>query len=260
MIIDSHCHLNMKDFKKDLDIVVDNAKSNNINGMLTISTMLDDFKMVKDISNKYQNIWYSLGIHPHNVDEKYKDVYKEVLKHKNDKKFIAIGETGLDYYYENSDKELQKSSFINHINIARETKLPIIIHTRDADLDTIKILKKEYSKGNFSGLIHCFTATQELAEEVLSLGLYISISGIVTFKNAENLRNIVKNIPLNRLLIETDAPYLAPVPMRGKRNEPAFVYHTANFLAELLNIKPLELYDITTKNFLNLFTKAVIIK
>ena len=239
MIIDSHCHLNMKDFKNDLDVVVDNAKSNNINGMLTISTMLDDFKMVKNISNKYQNIWYSLGIHPHNVDEKYKDVCKEVLKYQNDKKFIAIGETGLDYYYENSDKELQKSSFINHINIARETKLPIIIHTRDADLDTIKILKKEYSKGNFSGLIHCFTATQELAEEVLSLGFYISISGIVTFKNAENLRNIVKNIPLNRLLIETDAPYLAPVPMRGKRNEPAFVYHTANFLAELLNLKNL---------------------
>jgi TatD DNase family protein len=260
MIIDSHCHLNMKDFENDLDNIINNAKNNNIEGMLSISTKCDEFENIKLISNNYKNVWYSLGIHPHNVDTNYNKINSYIPNFLSDTNFVGIGETGLDYFYDNSDRELQKESFINHINIARENKLPIIIHTRDAEDDTIKILKNETNKGSFRGLIHCFTASQELANEVLSMGFYISISGIVTFKNAEKLRSTVKSIPLNKLLIETDAPYLAPVPMRGKRNEPAFVAHTANYLAKLLKLSNNELNEITTKNFFNLFSKAELTK
>ena len=256
MLIDSHCHLSMNDFKNDLKEVIKNACDNNINGMLNISTEINEFKKVSSISNNNKNIWYSLGIHPHNVNNSFKEINTEIFKYITDKKFIAIGETGLDYYYENSKKNLQKESFIEHINIARKRDLPIIVHTRDADKDTINILRNEYEKGKFRGLIHCFTASEELAKAALSLGLYISISGIITFKNAETLRNTVKNIPLERILVETDAPYLSPVPLRGKRNEPAFVTHTAKFLAELFNISSEELNKITTNNFFNLFTKA----
>jgi len=256
MLIDSRCHLSMKDFKNDLKEVIKNASDNNINGMLNISTEINEFKKVSSISNNNKNIWYSLGIHPHNVNNSFKEIHAEIFKYITDKKFIAIGETGLDYYYENSKKNLQKESFIEHINIARKRDLPIIVHTRDADKDTINILRNEYEKGKFRGLIHCFTASEELAKAALSLGLYISISGIITFKNAETLRNTVKNIPLERILVETDAPYLSPVPLRGKRNEPAFVTHTAKFLAELFNISSEELNNITTNNFFKLFTKA----
>lgn len=256
MIIDSHCHLNMKEFHNDLDSIINNAKCNNIKGLLSISTKIEEFESISNISNNYDNIWYSLGIHPHNVNSDYFQLNNAVVRYNNDNNFVGIGETGLDYYHMNSEKDLQKRSFINHINIAREYKLPIIIHTRDADKDTIDILKNEYKKAPFTGLIHCFTASEELAQEVLELGFYISISGIITFKNAENLRNTVKIIPSNKILIETDAPYLAPVPMRGKRNEPAYVSHTAKFLADLLDIKHDEFYKKTTDNFFNLFTKA----
>ena len=187
MIIDSHCHLNMKDFENDLDNIINNAKNNNIEGMLSISTKCDEFENIKLISNNYKNVWYSLGIHPHNVDTNYNKINSYIPNFLSDTNFVGIGETGLDYFYDNSDRELQKESFINHINIARENKLPIIIHTRDAEDDTIKILKNETNKGSFRGLIHCFTASQELANEVLSMGFYISISGIVTFENAEKL-------------------------------------------------------------------------
>ena len=256
MIIDSHCHLNMKDFTADLVNIINNARNNDINGMLTISTKIEEFKNISNIAKSNKNIWYSLGIHPHNVDNNYKDLEGAIAKFKSDKKFIGIGETGLDYFYENSSKKLQIESFINHIELSRSTDLPIIIHTRDADKDTISILKDEYKKKPFRGLIHCFTSTEEFANEVLKLGFLISISGIITFKNAKVLRDIVKKIPLERLLVETDAPYLSPEPMRGKRNEPAHVIHTANYLANMLNINPNELYAETTNNFFNLFTKA----
>ena len=260
MIIDSHCHLNMKDFNGDLTNVIGNAKKNNICGILTISTKVDEFKNIRDIAKNNQNIWYSLGIHPHNVDDTFKNIDSIVGNYNQDKKFIGIGETGLDYFYKNTNKDLQKKSFIKHIHLSRETNLPLIVHTREADKDTIRILKNEYKKGGFKGLIHCFTATQELANEVLELGFYISISGIITFKNAETLRKIVKSIPKERLLVETDAPYLSPVPLRGKRNEPANVLHTANYLANLLNMPQNELYKQTTRNFFNLFSKAEFIK
>ena len=260
MIIDSHCHLNMKDFNGDLTEVIVNAKRNSISGMLTISTKIDEFKNISNIAKNNQNIWYSLGIHPHNVDESINNIENIVENYKQDKKFIGIGETGLDYFYKNTNKDLQIQSFIKHIQLSRDTNLPIIVHTREADKDTIRILKDEYRKEPFNGLIHCFTATQELADEVLKLGFFISISGIITFKNAEPLRKVVKSIPKDRLLVETDAPYLSPVPLRGKRNEPANVIHTANSLAHLLNIPKAELYEQTTANFFNLFSKAELIK
>ena len=260
MIIDSHCHLNMKDFRHDLPNIIEKAKKNNINGMLTISTKIEEFRNISNIAKNNKNIWYSLGIHPHNVDNNYNELEKAIDAFKLDKKFIGIGETGLDYFYENSDKKLQIASFLNHIKISKSSKLPIIIHTREADLDTISILKSEYKKKPFTGLIHCFTATEELANEVLKLGFFISISGIITFKNAKNLRDIVKNIPLDRLLVETDAPYLSPEPMRGKRNEPSHVIHTANYLADMLNIPSEKLFDVTTNNFFNLFSKAELVE
>lgn len=256
MIIDSHCHLNMNDFINDLPDIIKNAKDNNINGMLTISTKIDEFKTVRSLAKNNKNIWYSLGIHPHNVNSNYDKLQEAINDFKLDKKFIGIGETGLDYFYKDSNKILQKKSFINHIELSRNTDLPIIVHTRDADRDTISILKNEYKKKPFKGLIHCFTATEELANEVLELGFFISISGIITFKNAQGLRDIVKKIPLERLLVETDAPYLSPEPMRGRRNEPAHVMYTANYLADMLNIPAKELYQKTTKNFFDLFTKA----
>lgn len=260
MIIDSHCHLNMKDFKHDLPGIIENAKKNNIDGILTISTKIEEFKNISKIANSNRNIWYSLGIHPQNVDDNYSNLQKAIDAFKLDKKFIGIGETGLDYFYKNINKKLQIDSFLNHIKLSKNTKLPIIIHTREADFDTISILKSEFKKKPFKGLIHCFTATEELANEVLKLGFFISISGIITFKNAKNLRDIVKKIPLERLLVETDAPYLSPEPMRGKRNEPAHVIHTANYLADMLNISPEKLYEKTTENFFNLFSKAELIK
>ena len=260
MIIDSHCHLNMKDFNGDLTKVIGNAKRNSIGGMLTISTKIDEFKNISNIAKKNQNIWYSLGIHPHNVDESINNIENIIKNYNQDKKFIGIGETGLDYFYKNTNKDLQIQSFIKHIQLSRDTNLPIIVHTREADKDTIRILKDEYRKGPFKGLIHCFTATQELADEALEIGFFISISGIITFKNAEPLRKVVKSIPKDRLLVETDAPYLSPVPLRGKRNEPANVIHTANSLAHLLNMPKAELYEQTTVNFFNLFSKAELIK
>ena len=260
MIIDSHCHLNMKDFTHDLPNIIKNAKNNNINGMLTISTKIEDFQYISKIAKNNKNIWYSLGIHPHNVNHNHNNLKKSVDSFKSDKKFIGIGETGLDYFYENSNKNLQRESFINHIELSRNTDLPIIVHTREADKDTISILKSEFKQKPFRGLIHCFTATEELANEVLKLGFFISISGIITFKNAKVLRDIVKKIPLDRLLVETDSPYLSPEPMRGKRNEPAHVVHTANYLADMFNIPAKALYEKTTNNFFNLFTKAEFVR
>ena len=256
MLVDSHCHLNMPDFSDDLDVIISNAQKNKIKGLLTICTELSELKKLKQISRKYNNIWYSGGVHPNNVNIYYNNELNQILDFNNDKCFIAIGETGLDYFYENPKKEMQKQSFIKHINIARDLNLPIIVHTRDADEDTIDILKQEYKKGKFKGVIHCFTASEELAMEVLSINFFISVSGIITFKNAESIRNTIKKVPLDKLLVETDAPYLAPVPNRGKRNEPAYVRHTAEFLAKLKGLPFESLANITTENFFNLFQKA----
>ena len=255
MIIDSHCHLNMPEFKKDIQEVVKNAKNADLEGMLTICTKLEELEEIKNLSNKFK-LWYSGGIHPCNI-KKNSILNLEIIKeHAENKNFIGIGETGLDFYYSKEAKEKQLLSFNKHIDIARELNLPVIIHTRSADKETIKVIKEQYQRKPFKGLIHCFTASNELAMEAISIGLLISISGIITFKNAIEIRKIIKNIPLDSLLIETDSPYLAPVPNRGKRNEPSNVKYIAEYLANLKQVSLEMCIEHTKRNFYKLFSKA----
>tara|TARA_B100000315_G_scaffold255196_1_gene297964 strand:+ start:2050 stop:2829 length:780 start_codon:yes stop_codon:yes gene_type:complete len=252
-IVDSHCHLNFPEFKDNLDKVVDRALKNGVYKMLTISTKLNEINDLIYISNLYSEVYYSVGVHPHEC-KNYKNLsVDDLLKYTKDPKCIGIGESGLDFYYENSPKELQSNLFKIHIEAARKSSLPIIVHTRNSDLEIIKILENEMKKGAFTGLIHCFSTSKDLAEKAIDLGLYISLSGIITFKKSNELRNIVKNLPLNKLLIETDSPYLSPEPYRGKCNEPSYVVHTANFLANLLNIDAEVIANKTTENFNKLF-------
>jgi TatD DNase family protein len=257
MFVDSHCHLNYAGLIEDQDAVIARAKMAGVTAMLNISTKSSEWGAVVATAHSDASIWASIGIHPHEADS-HADVDTErLIAAASDPRVIAIGETGLDYYYDKSDRERQRSSFRSHIAAARITGLPIIVHTRDAEEDTAAILAEEMGRGPYSGVIHCFTASQSFAEEALALGLYISISGIVTFKNARDLQASAARIPDDRLLIETDAPFLAPVPNRGKSCEPAFVADTARFLAELRGQSIDELADITSRNFYTLFSKAV---
>jgi len=256
MIIDTHCHLDFEEFKEDFNDVLLNAKNNNVFGMQTICTKIDEFPKIINITKKHPNIWCSIGTHPHNAD-KEKDITKEnIIKLCLNDKVIGIGETGLDYYYENSNKENQINSFLKHIEVARITNLPLIIHARDADHDIIQILTEEYNKSPFSGVIHCFTASYELAKAALSIGFYISFSGIITFKKADEIRDSCKKIPIDRILVETDAPFLAPVPFRGNRNEPSYITETIKKVAEIKDLSIEEVINITTHNFFNLFKRA----
>lgn len=256
-LVDSHCHLDFRDFEGELDDVVDRAREAGVGAMVTICTHLSRFERVRAIAERYDNIWCSVGVHPHEADAEGEAATVEALVSlAADPLVVGIGETGLDYYYEHSSRERQQTSFRNHIAAARETGLPLIVHTRDADEDTAEILAEEYRKGPLKGLIHCFSTSPYMAEKALEIGFYISLSGIITFKTAENLRETVRGLPLDRLLIETDAPYLAPVPKRGKRNEPSFVAHTGAMLAELKQVDMEELARITTDNFFQLFDKA----
>lgn len=253
-IIDSHCHLNFPDFKEDLPQILARAEQNHIKLMLNICTNLNEFSEVLNIANSYDNIYATVGVHPCHVADHEEVTFEQLLKLCNEhQKVIGIGETGLDYYHQPFCKAKQHRNFLTHIKLAQETNLPIIIHTRDAEEDTIKILAEQLKIKSFKFIIHCFTGTDYLRDQVLALGGYISISGIVTFKNAIALQNTVKLIPIERMLVETDAPYLAPVPMRGKRNEPAFTLYTLEFLSHLLNIDKEELAAITTANFRSLF-------
>jgi len=255
-MIDSHCHLDFKEFEKDLNKVLNNAKEQNVIGIQTICTKITEFNKILKLATKYKNIWCSVGTHPHNAKKEKNITKQEIIDLCNNKNVIGIGETGLDYFYENSKRAIQKESFIKHIQVSQETKLPLIVHARDADKDIIKILHKEYNKKKFSGVIHCFTSTDDLAKAALEIGFYISFSGIITFKNAKNIREICKKIPIEKILIETDSPYLAPVPYRGKRNEPSFVKETLVKIAEIKNVPIPKLEKITTENFFNLFNKA----
>ena len=255
-IIDSHCHLNFPQFKNKLDEIINRALDKGVSKMLTISTKLNDISKIEGISNSYSNVYNSVGIHPHEC-KNYKDLcLEDLLKYTKNPKCIGIGESGLDFFYENSSKELQIKLFKIHIEAARKSSLPLIVHTRDADNKTIEILQNEMKKGVFSGLIHCFSTSRELAEKAIDLGFYISISGIITFNKSNELRNIVKELPLNRLLVETDAPYLAPEPFRGKCNEPSYVLETAKYIANLLNLSCEEFCNKTTENFYRLFSKS----
>lgn len=256
MLIDSHCHLNYKGLVEDQAAVLDRARARGVTGMLCISTREREWSEVIAVAEREPDVWASVGIHPHEADEHPDIDAAKLIAATHHPKVIGIGETGLDYYYDHSDREQQKTSFRAHIAAARETGLPLIVHTRDAEEDTAAIIAEEMGKGAYPALIHCFTASQGFAEQMLDLGLYISIAGIVTFKNARDLQATVATLPGDRMLIETDAPFLAPVPHRGKPGEPAFVADTAAFIASLRGEQAQELMDRTARNFFKLFTKA----
>lgn len=256
MFVDSHCHLNYKGLIEDQDAVLARAAAAGVSAMLNISTRRREWDDIIATAQKAPNIWATIGIHPHEADD-HADVDTALLVNASaHPKVIGIGETGLDYYYDHSDREQQRTSFRAHIAAARETGLPLIVHTRDAEEDTAQILQEEMGKGAFPGVIHCFTASQEFANIALKLGLFISISGIVTFKSATDLQATAATIPADRLLIETDSPFLAPVPHRGKSCEPAFVADTAQFLAIIRGVSVEDLAQQTRDNFFQLFAKA----
>ncbi|MBX9976751.1 MAG: TatD family hydrolase [Alphaproteobacteria bacterium] len=255
MFIDSHCHLNFPEFKDDLEQALKRANDLGVQGFLTINTRLSESIDLQRIADTYPNVACTVGVHPHDAKDYDNATLKdEILGLAKHPKVVGIGETGLDYFYEHSPREPQIMSFHRHIEVASDRNLPLVIHTRDADADTIAVLDDH--RDNAKGVFHCFSGTLNLCKKALDRGFYISISGIVTFKKAENVHAVAKYAPLDRLLVETDAPYLAPIPHRGKRNEPAFVVHTAEYIAELRGIPLPALAEATTANFFNLFTKT----
>ena len=256
MFVDSHCHLNYAGLVEDQDAVIARARAAGVTTMLNISTRQREWDDVVGVAERHPDIWATIGIHPHEADAHPEIDTARLIEASAHSRVIGIGETGLDYYYNHSDRDRQRASFRSHIVAARETGLPLIVHTRDAEEDTAKILADEMGKGAYKGVIHCFTASAAFAEKAIALGLYISISGIVTFKNAKDLQTTASMIPEERLLIETDAPFLAPVPHRGRPCEPAFVADTARFLANLRSIETEKLAAETAANFFNLFSKA----
>lgn len=257
MLVDSHCHLNFPDFKEDLEQTIQRAESAGVKVLQTICTKLFEYDEIKQIADNHKNIFCSLGVHPHESEQE-PDLTAELLVNlaKEHPKTIGFGETGLDYYYEHSNRLVQKKLFAYHIQAAQELGLPLIIHTRNAEADTLDMLQAEMKNAPFSAVIHCFTASEQFGHHCLDLGLYISVSGIVTFKKSTELQQAIKSFPLNRLLVETDSPYLAPIPFRGKRNEPAFCAEVAKFVANLKNIPFDEFAKITGDNFFRLFSKA----
>ncbi len=257
LIVDSHCHLNFPDFKDDLEEVVARARAEGVGVMQTICTKMHEFPDIYAIAERFDDVYCSVGVHPHEAGVGSITSVETLVAAAKKPKTIGLGETGLDFYYEHSPRKEQEESFRNHIAASKETGLPIIVHTRDADEDTLRILADEMKEKSFPGLIHCFSSSQALGEACVEMGLYISLSGILTFKKAEELRAAAKALPMDRLLVETDSPYLAPMPYRGKRNEPAYTRHTSKLLAELKGISEEECAAATTDNFFRLFTKAV---
>jgi TatD DNase family protein len=256
IIVDSHCHLDMLKDYDSTDNIIARASDANVKYLQTICTRLDNFENILSIAKKYDNVFASVGVHPSEVEEV--TPAKTLIELAKDEKVIGLGETGLDYFYNKDAKhqKIQRESFEQHIVASQENSLPVIIHSRDAEDDMLGILKDGKNHQEFPGLIHCFTASKEIAVKMLDLGMYISISGIVTFKNAAALQEAAKFIPLDRMLIETDSPYLAPVPKRGKTNEPSYTKYVAEFVAELKGISANEVANQTTDNFFKLFSKA----
>lgn len=256
MLVDSHCHLDFPDFQEDFDEVLARAEAAGVTTMMTICTYVTKFDQVHDIAKAHDNIYCTVGIHPHNADSEPEVSVEDLTKLASSPKVIGFGETGLDYFYEHSPREIQQKQFRTHIEAARVLDLPVIIHTRDAEEDTLAIIEDEFAKAPFKGLIHCFSASDAFAQRVVELGLYISISGIVTFKKAQELRDAIRHVPVDRLLVETDAPYLSPIPKRGKRNEPAYTAFTAAKVAEIKEVAEEEFAKQSTENFFTLFSKA----
>ncbi len=256
MLVDSHCHLDFPELAAEQDAVVARARAAGVGHMLTICTHVTRFEQVRAIADKFPDIHCTVGIHPHEAGREPAVDVERLVELSRHPRVVAFGETGLDYFYNHSPRADQERSFRVHIAAARQTGLPLVIHTRDADDEMTMILTEEMAAGVFTGVVHCFSSGQALADAAVGLGLYISLSGIVTFKKAEALRAVVKTVPLDRILVETDSPYLAPIPHRGKRNEPSFVGHTAAAVAQIMGVSSAELAARTTDNFFRLFAKA----
>jgi TatD DNase family protein len=256
MLVDSHCHLDFPDFDGDRDDLVVRARAAGVTKMVTICTRASAEPTVRAIAEAHDEVWYAMGAHPLNVGEAPLLTVDELITYAAHPKMVGIGETGLDYHYDKWPPDMQKQSLRRHIVAARETGLPLIIHSRDADDDMAAILREGYAEGPYSCVMHCFSSGRALAEAALEMGFYLSMSGVVTFKNAADLRAIFADAPVDRILVETDAPYLAPVPKRGKRNEPAYVAHTAATGAEIFGMDTADFAKATTANFHRLFTKV----
>ncbi|MFH3478397.1 TatD family hydrolase [Xanthobacter variabilis] len=256
MLVDSHCHLDFPDFAAELPDVVARAQAAGVSHLVTISTRVRAFDTIRAIAERFDNVSCSVGTHPHYAAEELDVTTADLVALAAHPKVVAIGEVGLDYHYETSPRAAQVQGFRAHIAAARETGLPLVIHARDADEDTAAILEEETAKGAFPFLLHCFTAGPELARRALALGGYISFSGVITFKKTQDLRAIAASVPEDRILVETDSPYLAPVPHRGQRNEPSFVAETAKVLAAARGVSAEQVADATTRNFRRLFSKA----
>ncbi len=254
MLVDSHCHLDFPDFEEELDDIVLRAQNAGIGRMVTICTRIRHFRKVLTIAERYENVYCSVGTHPNNAAEEMDVTSDQLIAHARHPKVVAFGEAGLDYHYGKS-RRAQATGLRIHIEAARVAQLPLVIHSRDADDDMIETLTRETGEGKFPAILHCFSSGPKLAQTGIDLGLYVSFSGILTFKNSQELRNIAADIPMNRLLVETDAPYLAPTPYRGKRNEPSYVVETARVLAQVKGVSEEEIRRQTTANFFDLFTK-----
>ena len=256
MLVDHHCHLDFPDFASELDSYVARAEAAGVGRLVTISTLVAKYDTYRAIAERFPNVYFTVGTHPHQADGELDVPVERLVELSQHPKCVGIGEAGLDYFYKKSSPEGQAEGFRRHIAAARITGLPLEIHTRDADAETIRILEDEMAKGPFKAILHCFTGGAELARVAVALGLCVSFSGVVTFKKSEALRAIAAEVPLDRLLVETDAPFLAPEPYRGKRNEPAFVAHTAAALAKVKGITPEAMATATTDNFHRLFAKV----
>lgn len=256
IVVDSHCHLDYPGLAEDLSGVLGRAEEAGVRLMLSIGTRVRKFEQILALAERHENVFCTIGTHPHNAAEEPDVTAQELVKVARHPKVVGIGEAGLDYHYDHSPRDAQAKSFRIHIEAARETGLPLVIHSRAAEADTAQILEEEMSRGAFKPLLHCFSSKAELARRGLVLGAYVSFSGILTYKNAEEIRDAAREVPIDRLLVETDAPYLAPVPFRGKTNEPAFVVKTLEKLAEVKGVPAAEMAQATSRNFFALFDKV----
>ncbi|MBV2144459.1 TatD family hydrolase [Falsochrobactrum sp. TDYN1] len=255
MLVDSHCHLDFADFEPERDAIVQRALDTGIRRMVTICTRVRKFDTIRALAEAYESVYCSVGTHPNNAHEELDVTADDLVRLAAHPKVVAIGEAGLDYHYDYAPPEAQKQGFLVHIEAARRTQLPLVIHARNADADMASILESEMQKGAFPFILHCFSSGRALAKKGIELGGYVSFSGILTFRNSAEIREVAKIVPHERLLVETDAPYLAPMPHRGKRNEPSFVQHTAGVLAETIGVSKEEIAEITSANVFRLFSK-----
>ncbi len=256
MLVDSHCHLDFNDFEDDIAEIINRAREQGVRMMLNAGNNLAELTNQLELSEKYPFVYAAVGVHPHNAAEYPNLTAEDLLAHTTHKKIIGIGETGLDYFYDYAPRDMQIKLLKEHIKAAQESGLPIIIHNRESDEDMINILGDAYKQKTFSGMIHCFSSSKKLADFALSIGFYLSASGMITFNKCGDIRDVFETVPLDRLLVETDSPYLAPIPKRGSRNEPSFVCYTAEKLAQIRDLPFEKIAQITSDNFSNLFRKA----